>query len=420
MKKALPIDNQHPAPWRRGVFAPAALLLAAGFSVGCIHDPVAIQNRERTESFDHLTRGQELVADGDFILARDAFLRGIEVSDRPVLQYHVGHTYYRLGQFEQAIPWYDRAIDRAGDYQLAKAERELARVQLARQLEEPVPTEPLGDGEPGLEPLDAEPRPEPAEATETTTTRPSTERLGGIGRAISVMAGRDDSGLAGLPEGVDEEELRRTVFPELFEGPEADLPALRAAARDAVQAGRMDEASRFWERILRLDSADLEARLGLANALHRTGRTRAASEEFQRAQRLYPRRAQVYFEWGNFLVDQDNLDEARVRFRRATELDADHHRAWNNLGVALLRLDNPTDALPCFERATELQPSFSHAWLNKAIAKDELGHPSGEILSNLERYMRLRDTPDPHAERWIRDLRRAGTTTTTTPPEATD
>lgn len=385
-----------------------AVLLLAGLMAGCLYDPVAHRMELRREAFDTLTRGQDLMREGDIILARDAFLRGVDLSDRPVLQYHVAHSYYRLSQYEQALPWYDRAIEMAPDYQLARTERELALVRVARELDEPLPSGPQGDGLEEEEEQQVQ-EPEAGEAPPARTTqRPSSDRMGGAGRALSMMTGRDDTALTDKLEGVSDEELRRLLFPELVEGADADAEALRASAREAERTGRMDEASRFWNRILAADPTNLEARLGYSWALFKSGRSRAALEEYRRTQRLHPREARLYYEWGNFHAESQEYDEAETRYRRSIELNPEQERAWNNLGVVHLRRDQNAEALKAFEEATRLNPRFAPAWLNKAIALDATGAGPSRILEILERYMRLHEQPDPATERWIRELRREG------------
>lgn len=399
-----------------------AVLFLAGFAAGCLHDPVAVRMEQRRDAFDALTRGQDLLREGDLILARDSFLRGIDLSDRPVLQYQVAHSYYRLGQYEQALPWYDRAIEMAPDYQLARTERELAIVRVARELDEPLPTGPQGDGmeeddevEVAREANDDEAA-APAQTTPPAATRPSRDRMGGAGRALSMMTGREGAVYDDSLTDVAPEELRALLFPELVEGADADIEALRASAREAERTGRMDEATRFWNRILEADPTNLDARLGYSWSLFKGGRSRAALEEYRRTQRLHPHEPRLYYEWGNFHAESGEYSDATTRYRRSIELDPDQERAWNNLGVVLLRQDRFRDALDAFEEATRHNPAFAPPWLNKAIALEGTGAGPSELLETLEHYMRLHNQPDAPTERWIRELRREGGVAPTTDP----
>ena len=107
------------------------LLLAAGaaFFSGCAHDRAVEREETRREAFDLLTEGQQLKEQGDYLLARDVLLEAAEASPRPVVYYEIGDTYYRLGEYDRAISYYDKALRMTPGYEEAEAARDLAVVK---------------------------------------------------------------------------------------------------------------------------------------------------------------------------------------------------------------------------------------------------------------------------------------------------
>lgn len=162
--------------------------LSAGAATGCFRDREARIQRERTETFDLITRAQQMKAQGDFILARDLFLKAAQQSpDRPVIFYEIGNCYYQLGNREQAQAYYEKALALAPDYALAKAELDLVNQQLkvaeaaATPTPTPAPTESAKEAPPVELAQAATPTPRATEiptpvvtATPVPTTPPPT------------------------------------------------------------------------------------------------------------------------------------------------------------------------------------------------------------------------------------------------------
>jgi tetratricopeptide (TPR) repeat protein len=95
---------------------------------------------EQRESFDMLTRGQDLKHRGDLLLARDVFQQSLAVQPRPVAAYEIGNIYHQLENFPQAEAWYVKALEMQPDYALAQAELDLVRQTMKnRGINQPEP-----------------------------------------------------------------------------------------------------------------------------------------------------------------------------------------------------------------------------------------------------------------------------------------
>src|SRR5690606_7620704 len=125
-------------------------------------------DRERSASFDMLTRAQRLKAQGDYLLARDLLLEAAEVSSRPVVFYEIGNCYYQLGNLEQAEMYYERALEMSPGYALAQAELDLVRQSMKNaELAQP-PADRLPEAAPATS--TPTPTPVPLEVVDATPT----------------------------------------------------------------------------------------------------------------------------------------------------------------------------------------------------------------------------------------------------------
>jgi Tfp pilus assembly protein PilF len=103
--------------------------LVAG-PTGCFLDSKTKGEERRDLAFAIAQEGEAYMAAGNYVRARDKFLAAVEMSPRPAFLYNVAHCHYRLGNLDQAIPYYERALKESPDFQLARTELDLVRLQL--------------------------------------------------------------------------------------------------------------------------------------------------------------------------------------------------------------------------------------------------------------------------------------------------
>ncbi len=415
----------------------AASLLAAAIvlgTAGCAGTPQErLVAEQRQQALDHLVRGRELKSQGDLVLARDEFLRATRLSPRPAAYYEVANTHYQLGNYGQALHFYDRALELAPDYALARTERDLARLQLDKVDPAP-PRETARTNEQTTTVAqvqqnqdDSTPAPEAVEPDTPPTTEAPPERrrpvrssgsdpFGGIADAIGGLSGTDQAQYGGSADDVDLDEARALLFPELADGAPFDPDEELTLAAEATDGGRFDEAARRYLRLVTEDPSNPAMRLRYAGALARSGRTRRAATEYERAAQLAPDDPIVHFEFGNFHLQSDNSPAAEASFRRALQIDPAFTRAKNNLAALLLRDGRPAQAVALLEEITTETPEFAPAWLNLALARDDAGAPANSTLQALERHLRISAAgPDARTEAWLRDLRTRAAASGNTP-----
>lgn len=134
----------------------------------------------------------------------------------------------------------------------------------------------------------------------------------------------------------------------------ARFEADRAAGYALQQQGRAAESIVLYERALNAVD-DVDTRVNLANALKSVGRVTEASREFQRVLRVDPRHADAWYNYGNLLyASMKDPRGAAEAWRKATELDPNLGEAHFALGTVLLESGDFTAAIAALEAALQV------------------------------------------------------------------
>lgn len=193
-----------------------------------------------------------------------------------------------------------------------------------------------------------------------------------------------------------------------------EAPLLMARGLMALDAGRYDEAVRYfvdaikrspgdglayrhlgrallgtgaWEMAARAFTHALDgvpgqisalpghvpALIGLGQALGACGRVGEALAAFERALEYAPDSAMAHFCRGNALRDLGQADAALEAFERSIALDAGHMPAHLLRGMILGERQRLTEALACFERALALHPQVADAHFGIGRVHESLG-----------------------------------------------
>jgi tetratricopeptide (TPR) repeat protein len=170
--------------------------------------------------------------------------------------------------------------------------------------------------------------------------------------------------------------------------------------------GRLEEASKTFDKAVELDAASAQAWKGLAHVLADLKRWNEAILAFQHVLKLDPQNADAAYQSGTLLLQSGRGEEALALLDRSDQLQPDHAptlqmralanhhlgrldialadigRAYaltpddadicNIMGVVLRRLGREQEALVFFDEALEHQPDFTPAHSNKAYALGRL------------------------------------------------
>ncbi|GIX16360.1 MAG: tetratricopeptide repeat-containing 2OG-Fe(II) oxygenase [Rhodothalassiaceae bacterium] len=126
------------------------------------------------------------------------------------------------------------------------------------------------------------------------------------------------------------------------------------AALVSLQQGRLDEAERLLDAVLRRHPAQADA-LQLKGAVaRRRGDNETAVSWFNRALAVRRDQPAVWNNLGNALSDLGRSVEAVTAYRQAVALKPDFVDAWINLGIALIEVGDEEEALAALARAERL------------------------------------------------------------------
>jgi predicted O-linked N-acetylglucosamine transferase (SPINDLY family) len=135
------------------------------------------------------------------------------------------------------------------------------------------------------------------------------------------------------------------------------------------QAGRLQEASAIYRRVLQQHPEHPDALYLLGTAAYQAGDAPAAADLMRRAILADPSRSDPHNMLGLVLEHQGKLDEAEGEFREAISLSPDSPRAYVNLGSLLARRGKLPEAVATYRRAIGCDPgsAVGHYNLGNAL-----------------------------------------------------
>ena len=193
----------------------------------------------------------------------------------------------------------------------------------------------------------------------------------------------------GLPEGhppvdpsqmrprVDEAALRDAL--KLADEQADNFAAQSNAAGLSAQAGRYEDAARYYERASRLKPDDYETLVALGNTLFDAEKLAEAAPWYEKALAKNPKDVNVRTDLGlTFLLrEQPQYERAIAEFRRSLEVEPAHPQTLQNLTVAYTRKGDLAAAeatLAKLKTAAPQSPALEQ--LRSGIEKARAGAPS--------------------------------------------
>ena len=165
-------------------------------------------------------------------------------------------------------------------------------------------------------------------------------------------------------------------------------------ARGLAREGRGEEAAAVYREIIRARPDDHSARLGLGNLLLEEGDPAGARAEYRAALEINPHSVPARYNLANLLVEAGRIEEGIAAYREVLRRDPGHRDSHNNLGVQLAARGELDQALTHFEAAVAADPSDPAGYYNRGVALIKLGRP-GEAVGDLERSLELSPGYEP-------------------------
>jgi len=409
----------------------ALILALSGLSTGCLHDPVAERQEQRTESFNLLTRGQQLKEQGDYLLARDVFLEAVEVSPRPVLYYEIGDCYYHLERYEESADYLRRSLEMQPGYKLAKAELELVEAKL-----DSLPPAPANQAT-GQEIAEREetpsPMPEKAADPEVGSPAPATDQTKEIpadrksdqtaiqpAKLPEAMTWQEEQALDSEPEdrapqgeqAEEEPEAEPTPRETAESGQQADLPEA-GQQESTAPAGPFGGIARAFENLGSAGGTGGEAAKDLdpvqvrrvvfpeldqsdplstemlkqgARESAELGRFDEAVRRWERVLNREPNNLEARLGLAEALYRSGRTRRAQEEYQKAASRNPDSAEAHFQLGNFYVQVKDYRDAAASFNEALELDPGFVRARNNLGALHLDLGNAE-LAMENLEQVI---------------------------------
>jgi len=171
---------------------------------------------------------------------------------------------------------------------------------------------------------------------------------------------------------------RRGQAPPFRRKPPAKIsnPSPQARLMEAArhhQAGRLEEAARLYDQVLKSSPRHPDALHLLGLIAYQKGDLDRAESLIGKAIEISPENPAYSNNLGNVFVALQRAQEACALFRRATELKPDYAEAHNNLGNALQKLGQWEEAVAAYQHALAMRPRYAEAHCNLGSALRKQG-----------------------------------------------
>ncbi|MEH2212596.1 CHAT domain-containing protein [Nostoc sp.] len=323
-------------------------------------------NRKGSEDAER-RRNQEGIKQVDVV--------GESTTDEAEALFNQGTVLYGFRLYEQAIAFFDNAIEIKPDFYDAWQNRGVALRQLGRYEEANTSFK-----------------------TALNKLERFEEAIASIGSALKIKP--DDyeawynqgfilSNLERFEEAITSYDKALKIKPDLYQ-------AWYNRGNALSNLEQFEEAIASYDEALKIKPYDHEAWYNQGFILSNLERFEEAIASYDEALKIKPDLYQAWYNRGNVLSNLEQFEEAVASYDEALKIKPDDHEAWQNRGLALSSLKRFEEAIVSIGSALKIKPDHYEAWYNK-----------GFILSNLEQFEEaitsydeaLKIKPDDH-EAW--------------------
>ena len=139
-----------------------------------------------------------------------------------------------------------------------------------------------------------------------------------------------------------------------------------------TQLGKYEQAIDVANKslIIEPDRDDIYNYKGLA--LSNLNRLEEAIECYDKALKINPNNIDVLNSKGVALDNLNRSDEAIECYDKALKINPNYSEVWNNKGFTLNKLNKLDEAIECYDNALKINPNHVEAWTNKGLALSNL------------------------------------------------
>ena len=137
--------------------------------------------------------------------------------------------------------------------------------------------------------------------------------------------------------------------------------------------GELDQAIQDYDKAIDLNPNDAKAYFYRGNAYSNKGDFDQAIQDYDKAIELDPQLAEVYNNRGNAYSDKGDFDQATQDYDEAIDLNPNDAKAYNNRGVAYSDKGDLDRAIQDYDKAIDLNPNDAKAYNNRGNAYSNKG-----------------------------------------------
>jgi tetratricopeptide (TPR) repeat protein/predicted amidohydrolase len=139
------------------------------------------------------------------------------------------------------------------------------------------------------------------------------------------------------------------------------------------ELGKYEEELKCYDKAVELKPDYEKAWLNKGVTLDKLGKYEEALKCYDKAVELKPDYEKAWYNKGVTLGKLGKYEEALKCYDKVIELRPDDEDAWYNKGVTLGKLGKYEEALKCYDKAVELRPDNEEAWYDKGWILGKLG-----------------------------------------------
>jgi len=144
--------------------------------------------------------------------------------------------------------------------------------------------------------------------------------------------------------------------------------------------GRVDEAIREFQEVIRLNPGFAEAYYSLGHSFDTKGRVDEAMACFKKALEIRPDYIVAHDSLDSLLLQKGQVDQVIIRCQKALELEPDNETAHINLGSALFQKGRVDEAIVHYQKALQIKPDYVEAHINLGTALCQKGRVDEAIV----------------------------------------
>lgn len=140
-----------------------------------------------------------------------------------------------------------------------------------------------------------------------------------------------------------------------------------------INLNRFNEAIECYDKALKINPNNVKAWNNKAFALHNLNRLDEAIECYDKSLEIDPNFISSLRNKAFALRTLNRLDEAIECYDKVLKIDPNDFGVWNNKAFSLHELNRSYEAIECYDKALKINPNYFEAWANKGFTLESLG-----------------------------------------------